>query len=876
MAERSARWPLVGRDGELADLAAVLTDGTRHGVLICGPAGVGKTRLADEFLAIAAAARRACGRVSASAAATQIPLGALAHLLPPAVGRNRSDVVALFDGVLAAFRAASPEPFVLLADDIHMLDRTSLTLLTQLVDATAVFLVGTVRTGEPIPDAVSALWRGDRGVRVDLAELSGPQIHQLLCAVLGGPVEAGTVADVYAVSRGNLLFVRELVRGALTSGRLVAEQGVWRLTGPLVSTAPLVELVETHVGAVEPAGRAVLDLLATVGPVGLTELAEVAAMELLEQLERGGLVTVMVEGRRHEVSLAHPLYAEVLRGRLPLLTRRRLLLQHADRVERTGARRAGDPLRVATWRLDADGTADPELLLAATRMARYGHDFATVRRLALATLANRAGVETRLLLGEALYELGRFAEAEAELAIAQHDAVDESDLVAVIATRVRNLTWGMLAPERALQVSHEGRARVSGAAGRNELLAVEARVQLHSGHPAEALKTLAAQDAVDLRTAVLRAVPLAAGLVLTGQCERGLAVARQGFDDHRRLGKQFAMVHPSTHLINEVLALSEAGRLADATERAIEGSELAVRDRSAIGRIWFAYHHGRCALLSGRPATAYRWFAESVALCRDKNYPWPRRLVLSALATAAAVRGQVGSARNALAEAAALGDIGYLACEQQLGWAWTAAASGDLAGARQLLLAAADRAADTAHYCSEAWLRHDVVRLGDPAAVCDRLVDLAAQGESDLVDCYALHARAAVADDPELLAGAANRFEALGASLYAAEVALSGVRAYRRSGRPRDAARLDGRAAYLIQKCEDAQTPGLLRPAAAVPLTRRESEVVMLAARGATSKEIAGALHLSARTVDNHLQSAYAKLGVTRRAELATVLDRVR
>jgi DNA-binding CsgD family transcriptional regulator len=374
---------------------------------------------------------------------------------------------------------------------------------------------------------------------------------------------------------------------------------------------------------------------------------------------------------------------------------------------------------------------------------------------------------------------------------------------------------------------------------------------------------------------VLRAVPQAASLVLTGRCERGLAVARQGFHDHSRLGKQYAMVHPSTHLINEVLALTEAGRLAEATERTVEGSELAVRDRSAIGRIWFAYHHGRCALLSGRPATAYRWFAESVALCRDKNYPWPRRLVLSALATAAAVRGQVGPARNALAEAAALGDIGYLACEQQLGWAWTAAASGDLAGARQLLLAAADRAADTAHYCSEAWLRHDVVRLGDPASVCDRLVDLAAQCESDLIDCYALHARAAVADDPELLAGAAERFEALGASLYAAEVALAAALAYRRSDRPRDAARLDGRAADLIQKCEDAHTPGLLRPAA-VPLTRRESEVVMLAARGATSKEIAGALHLSARTVDNHLQSAYAKLGVTRRAELATVLDRVR
>jgi DNA-binding CsgD family transcriptional regulator len=80
-------------------------------------------------------------------------------------------------------------------------------------------------------------------------------------------------------------------------------------------------------------------------------------------------------------------------------------------------------------------------------------------------------------------------------------------------------------------------------------------------------------------------------------------------------------------------------------------------------------------------------------------------------------------------------------------------------------------------------------------------------------------------------------------------------------------------AAELVRKCEGARTPGLLQPAAVVPLTRRESEVATLAATAATSKEIALTLHLSARTVDNHLQSAYAKLGVTRRTELATALN---
>ncbi|MGW0969972.1 response regulator transcription factor [Streptomyces sp. NPDC002516] len=48
--------------------------------------------------------------------------------------------------------------------------------------------------------------------------------------------------------------------------------------------------------------------------------------------------------------------------------------------------------------------------------------------------------------------------------------------------------------------------------------------------------------------------------------------------------------------------------------------------------------------------------------------------------------------------------------------------------------------------------------------------------------------------------------------------------------------------------------------------------IALLTAAGAPSRGIAGALHLSVRTVDNHLQRAYAKLGVTTRLDLATTL----
>ena len=70
----------------------------------------------------------------------------------------------------------------------------------------------------------------------------------------------------------------------------------------------------------------------------------------------------------------------------------------------------------------------------------------------------------------------------------------------------------------------------------------------------------------------------------------------------------------------------------------------------------------------------------------------------------------------------------------------------------------------------------------------------------------------------------------------------------------------------------------LLTPAPAGPLldtlatyhelTRRESEVLGVVARGSASKQVARELAISLETVNGHLQSIYRKCGVTGREEL--------
>ncbi|SDK33136.1 response regulator transcription factor [Nonomuraea jiangxiensis] len=72
--------------------------------------------------------------------------------------------------------------------------------------------------------------------------------------------------------------------------------------------------------------------------------------------------------------------------------------------------------------------------------------------------------------------------------------------------------------------------------------------------------------------------------------------------------------------------------------------------------------------------------------------------------------------------------------------------------------------------------------------------------------------------------------------------------------------------------CSQARTPLLDTTNLADILTRREREVVLLAAASRPSREIAFRLGLSVRTVDNYLCRAYAKLGVSGRTELADLL----
>jgi DNA-binding CsgD family transcriptional regulator len=847
--------------------------------VVVGAPGVGKTRLAVELLAHAEQIGLPAARVSASGASAALPLGAVAHLL--ATDSTLVDDELLdatrqlhrFQQALIALGSGRP---VLLVDDAHQLDAASASLVAHAAAAGLVFVVMTVRAGAVLPDALTELAHGDGAVRIDIADLRRESFDTLLHLALGGPVERTTEVELWDATHGNALFVREVVLGAKAAGTLVEEDGVWRRRGQLAKSPRLVDLVQSRLGELAAKAVAAVELLALCQPIGIDELELRIERGVLEELERSGHVVVVPDGRRQNVWLSHPLHADVIRQALPTLRARSILLEFIESVARRGARRREDISRIAIWQLDATGSADPDLLITAARQARQVHAFAQVLRLAEAAMLSRRDLTAALLAGEALYELGSFNDAEQVLADAAPLATTDHDVVRLVAARTRNLFWGCLRTADALAVNRAGADAVTAASARNELLAGEASIEMFSGHPTRALELMKVMpDDGDLRTRVERAIAEAPALAVTGRTEQAIQVAKDGYADHAALGDQLAIAHPGTHIITEVLALTEAGRLAEAAELAAAGAEVATADRVPIAQIWFATNRARIALIQGRPVTARQHATEAVALSKSFGFDGPCRMALAALSAALALEGDAAAAATRVAELERLApEFGFLREESALAMAWTRVALGDSAAARAILERAAAQARSRGHLTSAAWLLHDLARLDGATAAAGPLDELTRVCDGALVAARALHARALLTNDPALFDTATDEFDRLGMVLAAAEAAIGAEAVYRRRGDSRRAQARAARATGFEEQCEGATTPGLLRTDSVVPLTRREREIARLAADGASSKQIADRLFLSVRTVDNHLQNVYTKLGITSRARLRQALDR--
>jgi len=623
-----------------------------------------------------------------------------------------------------------------------------------------------------------------------------------------------------------------------------------------------------------PGTVGVVEMLAVGEPLGLATLEKVTDAAAIEDAERHGLVRASQDGRRTEARLAHPVYGEVLRQRLPRSHLRRISALLAGALQATGARRREDLLRLARWQLDAGGPGDPVLLSRAARRAIEMYDMALAARLARTALESGGGVEAGLVLGESEFRSGHHEEAESVLARLVAVCSNDTELALVTNARAYNLSNLMGDPAAATAVIDQALTTITDVTARLRVLGRLATNRIFEGDPESALaaanELLASKDdQIASRGAYVSSIALA----LLGGGDDAVAMAYRGLETDRRSSPGYQL--PEAQLIGAVLGHASAGRLARAEQDAVAAYQACLAAGDKEGQATFSLLRGCVLVDMGHLSAAARVFLEGASINRELHDVAGLRWCTGGLALAEGMAGHAGPATAAVKELDALPAGWMTIFEPDLvdrGRAWASVAAGELTRGYEVLREAAGRAATGNQLVAEAHLLHDIARLGQPALVTSRLTELDGGGHGELVRALAGHAGALARGSVADLEAAAGAFGTLGASLLAAEASLAAAAIYRSQGSSRRASEASRRAQEFLDICGDVATPGLSRDNGTDRLTRREREVAGLAATGMASRDIAAKLVLSVRTVDNHLQNVYSKLGVTSRDELAAVL----
>jgi DNA-binding CsgD family transcriptional regulator/tetratricopeptide (TPR) repeat protein len=256
----------VGREGELAELEAVLADasaGRPTIAFLAGESGIGKTRLLSEFERRASAgdppvrvmggdcvelgegelpyapivgalrplARQHDPVLDGLPAATRAELGALIPGLGGAAASERlgadGDDAAqarLFEALLTLFDELGRDRTLLLSiEDIHWADsstRAFLAFLARSLCSERVMVVASYRPDElhrrhPLRPLLAELERNASARRLELSPLTRAELREQLADILGAEPDKELLERMWARSEGNPLFTEELLAGGL-------------------------------------------------------------------------------------------------------------------------------------------------------------------------------------------------------------------------------------------------------------------------------------------------------------------------------------------------------------------------------------------------------------------------------------------------------------------------------------------------------------------------------------------------------------------------------------------------------------------------------------------------------------------------------------
>ena len=898
-----SRSPLIGRRSELERLdraRANAFEGDGTVLLLWGGAGVGKTRLFEEFSAMPGIAGAAFGTAACFEGLCP-PFAPLAQAFACAglgeVLDSFGDLRSLgaeaakhrfFLAIAGALRERD-EPVVLIFDDLHWADFATLeflAFLTPLLSGMRVLVLGAVRSESLERDharyeALTTLRRLGAH-RLDVGPLRDEDIRRLVTTIWPAAATASAPAHlerICTLAEGRPYFAEELVAGAAgTPQSSIAAPPLSIRAGVLVRFERL-----------EAQERRILLCASVIGrsfsPALLQTLSGVPDDAVSEALRRAHDLQLVgePEARSGDFEFRHAITREILYREMLSVEAQKL---HRELARILSAEDREDTAGDLAYHCDAAG--DRELAGTAYEragdraMERYAHrDAEKAYRRALEVREDGASglAALREKFSRALSINGALSEArvQAQAAADAYAKGGEREKAAGLTVRLAR---------RHYEAGNAGEAR---AAAQCALELSDARGPVAF----DALTTLAHFEALQSRPEA------AAEYLLRAEATPGerTTTSRRDF-----------------HLVRAIVKAATV-KLGSAFEDYEEAVRIARQQGDPEQLSWTLNNYASRALATGRTAAAIDAYREAVANARAADFGKSGALAASGLALAYLFAGELEAARVAnervseVAGAHALAKTTADAVTLRLAYlrgddafdsdaSAIAVALAFESGETQnigLIAAAAATAYETAERYEEAaslrsralaaigsidlslWLIDRIAAVsGEPERACARTklaraaVDdahLAARAYLALFDARVAKRGRNVAAVRALAAEAERGFAAIGWPWERAQ-------ALELAGRHAQALAIYERHGYVRHhhELERARRRGRHR-AAANRLTQREREVAALAAAGKTNRAIATALFISERTVETHIAAIFDRFDLSSRTELASLLE---
>ncbi len=809
-------------------------------VLLRGPAGIGKTRLAAEV--VASVTQREVTRLLCSPATSDFALGALAPVGSPD-GVAPGDLPALFAWYFGQWRAQRTPagPPLLWIDDVQNLDGLSAAVLRQATAQDYVQLLVTHRSPDAAPLEIEAMLTEGLLRRVDVPALGDQAILEVTEDLLGRPLDHDERDRVVRLATGSPLFARELAE-SLRIGE----------SSPRTMDA----LIRTRISSLDDDALRCAELIAAAEPLHVDLLG--VRRRALSALVDAGIV--QLDGPT--VRLEHPLYGEVLSERI-IATEREVFGELLDSVGTVPV----DPVTLVGWQFRAGREPSADDALAAARRAIGRFD----GRSALQFLDAIDPEERALVKGEACLVSG---EVEEGLAL-----LEEVRNTGTPSHRVEAASWmarymGVMLGE--VEVAHQILAEAT-----QPGLSVDDRQLLLVGQfwlwifgagddHDNTLSELWALSDPAIEPSVMQYELMFAGISTVSQYDHPAAAA--GLVE--RLPEVAELVHPPASSRHRATVLEGwyhafRGDLQRAENRMRPSFEESVDTGNLECISMMGATMGYLTALRGDPVDAIT--LASTARKAAEMVDWFRfgEMGTASLVAAQALAGvDVDVDALAILQAAGPDDVDNdgVAMFRSRALALHAEAAGR-ARSDDALAATVDLL-DRNH--KRAWLAMFAAELLDlrtPTAL-GRTVDiLRRHPHSEVGSVVLTAAQARMAGDVPAAIAAAEEFERIGVPLAAARTYADVIRmADDESGARPSAIAGIVRCGMVWRGGAFACTSDLRLPSA------RQIEIATMAMHGRSTREIANSEHLSERTVENHVYRLCRSVGAHGLEDLRDVL----